>query len=360
MVCKIYNEYKLETGFKRRNVHAARDGVTWMISIREVARLAGVSPSTVSRVMNGTANVDEVKKQRVQKVILETGFKPNEAARTLYKKSAHLIGVIVPNIENPFFNEMAKAIEAEAYHRGYRLTLCSSNDDIEKEKNSIELLGRMNADGIILLTNEEEIFDEIAGARIPVVVLDRAVQHKNEVANITADNYGGGRKSIEYLLGLGCENIVAMRGPQNVSSGRDRYRGYLDVCRERGIKVQCVDCSYDYEEGLKKTEEILKMYPDTDGIIAANDMVAISAYKVLTRMGKNVPEDVQLIGFDNIKMSSLMTPELTTVAQPITEMGERAAQILIDHIEGKEVPQKNVFEVKLLGRETTKMKGEGR
>lgn len=331
-----------------------------MISIREVAKLAGVSPATVSRVMNGTANVDEVKKQRVLKVIQETGFKPNEAARTLYKKSAHLIGVIVPNIENPFFNEMAKAIEGKAYERGYRMTLCSSNDDIEKEKNSIELLGRMNADGIILLTNEEEIFEKIADAKIPVVVLDRMVRHKNEVASIIADNYEGGRITMEHMLCSGCENIVAMRGPQNVSSGRDRYRGYLDVCKERGVKAQYVDCTYDYEEGLKKTEEILKTFPDVDGIIAANDMVAISAFKVLTRHGKAVPEDVQLIGFDNIKISGLLTPELTTVAQPIARMGARAAQILIDHIEGKKVPQKNIFEVKLLNRETTKRKGEER
>lgn len=327
-----------------------------MISIREVARLAGVSPATVSRVMNGTANVDEEKKQRVQKVICETGFKPNEAARTLYKKSAHLIGVIVPNIENPFFNEMAKAIEAEAYERGYRLTLCSSNDDIEKEKNNIELLDRMNADGIILLTNEEEIFEKIADSRIPVVILDRAVQHKNEVASITADNYAGGRLSMEHMLEIGCKNIVAMRGPQNVSSGRARYKGYVDVCHERNVKVQYVDCLYDYENGLQKTEEILKVYPDVDGIIAANDMVAISAYKVLTRQGKKVPDDIQLIGFDNIIMSQLMTPELTTIAQPIRDMGVKSAQVLIDYIEGKEVPEKNVFEVKLIGRETTKRK----
>ncbi len=325
-----------------------------MISIREVASLAGVSPATVSRVINGTAKVDEIKKQRVQQVIAETGFKPNEAARTLYKKSAHLIGVIVPNIENPFFNEMAKAIENEAYERGYRLTLCSSNDDTEKEKNSIELLSRMNADGIILLTSEDEILEKVKDARIPVVVLDRTVKHKNEVASITSDNYEGGRLGMEHMLECGCKNIVAMRGPQNVSSGRDRFRGYLDVCKERDVKVQYVDCSYDYEDGLVRTEELLKQFPDVDGIIAANDMAAISAYKVLTRHGKKVPEDVQLIGFDNIMMSRLMTPELTTVAQPIAEMGAKAAQILIDHIEGKEVPQKNIFEVKLINRETTK------
>lgn len=325
-----------------------------MSSIREVAKLAGVSPATVSRVMNGTAKVDEEKKQRVESVIRETGFKPNEVARSLYKKSAHIIGVIVPNIENPFFNEMANAIENEAYNRGYRLTLCSSNDDIEKEKNNIDLLVRMNADGIILLTNEEEMFDQIKSAKIPVVVLDRAVKHSNEVACIQADHYAGGRMTMEHLLAAGCRRIVKMRGPQNVSSGRGRFKGYLDVCKEQGLSAEYLDCPYDYDEGIRRTEQLLEQYPDVDGIIAANDMVAISAYKVLHKHGKRVPEDVQLIGFDNIKISTLMTPELTTISQPISEMGERATQVLIDHIEGRKVTTENIFQVNLIQRETTK------
>ncbi len=325
-----------------------------MSSIREVAKLAGVSPATVSRVMNGTAKVDEEKKQRVEQVIRETGFKPNEVARSLYKKSAHIIGVIVPNIENPFFNEMAKAIEEEAYRKGYRLTLCSSNNNIEKEKNNIDLLGRMNADGIILLTNEEEIYEKIRDSKIPVVVLDREISNHNEVACIQANNYEGGRMTIEYLLQCGCKHIVNMRGPQVVSSGRGRFRGYLDVCKERGLEPMYVECSYDYEDGVEQTEKILELFPQVDGIIAANDMVAISAYKVLNKHGLRVPEDIQLIGFDNIKISQLMTPELTTIEQPIAEMGARATEILIDYIEGRKVKSEHVFQVALIERETTK------
>ena len=124
-----------------------------MTSIRDVAKLAGVSPSTVSRVMNGTAKVDEEKMQRVLNAISETGFKPNEVARSLFKKSSRIIGVIAPDIENPFFTEMARSIEGEAYARGYRMTLCYSENKPEKEKESIRMLSRMNADGIILMYN---------------------------------------------------------------------------------------------------------------------------------------------------------------------------------------------------------------
>ena len=123
-----------------------------MAGIRDVARLAGVSPSTVSRVMNGTAHVEEDKKQKVLAAIQETGFKPNELARALFKQSSKIIGVIVPNIENPFFNELAKAVEEEAYRNGYKILLCNSNNNTEKELLNIQMLGRMKADGVIIVT----------------------------------------------------------------------------------------------------------------------------------------------------------------------------------------------------------------
>lgn len=323
-----------------------------MVSIRDVARIAGVSPATVSRVMNETARVDEEKRQRVMNAIEETGFKPNEVARSLFKKSSRIIGMIVPNIENPFFNELAKSIEEETYLRGYRLTLCNSNNDLEKEKKNLSLLDRMNADGIILMTNQEKMEKEVHKCRIPVVMIDRQLDGGGESACIQSDHYSGGRLAMEYLISCGCRHIVQMRGPLKFSSARQRYQGYQDVCRERGIQEAVIDCQYDYEDGLRKAKEILVKFPQADGIIAANDMVAISVYKVLVREGIWIPQDIQLIGFDNISLSRLMTPELTTISQPIGEMGKAAVEALIDAVEGKQ-PGRKIFEVELIKRETT-------
>lgn len=323
-----------------------------MVSIRDVARIAGVSPATVSRVMNETARVDEEKRQRVMNAIQETGFKPNEVARSLFKKSSRIIGMIVPNIENPFFNELAKSIEEETYLRGYRLTLCNSNNDLEKEKKNLSLLDRMNADGIILMTNQEKMEKEVHKCRIPVVMIDRQLDGGGESACIQSDHYSGGRLAIEYLISCGCRHIVQMRGPLKFSSARQRYQGYQDVCRERGLQEAVIDCQYDYEDGLRKAKEILEKFPQADGIIAANDMVAIFVYKVLVREGYRIPQDIQLIGFDNISLSRLMTPELTTISQPIGEMGKAAVEALIDAVEGKQ-PVRKVFEVELIKRETT-------
>lgn len=324
-----------------------------MVSIRDVAKLAGVSPSTVSRVMNKTANVDSEKRMRVEKAILETGFKPNEVARSLYKKSSKLIGMIVPNIMNPFFNELAEAIERESDAMGFRLTLCNSNDDIEKEKRNLNLLDRMNADGIILMTNREETKEEITRCRVPVVMVDRQIEHSSEIACIESDHYQGGRMAAEHLYRCGCRKIVQLCGPQRFSSSRQRHQAYLDVCGEKGIEAVWMECGFSYEDGLNKAEELLERFPGADGIIAANDMVAISVYKVLHAHGIRVPRDIQLIGFDNITLSRLVTPEITTVAQPIAAMGRAAVRVLTEYIAGEAINCRNIFPVELIKRETT-------
>ena len=325
-----------------------------MISIREVAKKAGVSPATVSRVINGTAKVDPIKRELVLAVIDETGFKPNELARALSKRSSKIIGVIVPNIENAFFGELARAIEEEAYQNNYRILLCNSQNNTEKELLNIQTLNQLNADGIIIMTNSENLASQIGKCKIPFVILDREIEGLDEIACIEADHYKGGRLAMEHLLKCGCKNIVCMRGPQKYSSGQLRFKGYLDVCRENGLPEQWLDCDYDYEEGLRVTKELLEQYPDADGILACNDMVAIAAYKVLLEKGIRVPEDVQLMGFDNIRFSRLFAPEFSTVIQPIREMGTLAARVIVDYANGEPIRKENVFDVSLVERQTTK------
>lgn len=329
-----------------------------MASIREVAKLAGVSPATVSRVMNGTANVDDEKKQRVLQAISETGFVPNAVARSLFKKSAKIIGLIIPSITNPFFTQMASAIEKAADEHGYRLIFCNTGTDLEKEKSALTMLASMNADGIILTTSNDEIEPFVEQCNIPVVITDRLFKKKDTGNYIHCDHYQGGRIAMEHLLDCGCKNIVCVKGPQMISSAKARYDGYHDVCRERGISEKTIDCDYDFHAGLAMTEELLKLYPEVDGIIACNDMVAISIYKVLHKKNISVPDEIQLIGFDGIYLSDLFTPELTTVAQPIEEIGRKAAELIIHKDEKDIVEKEYIFPAALVMRETTKKKGD--
>ena len=171
-----------------------------MTSIRDVAKIAGVSPATVSRVMNGTANVNEEKRQRVEAAIEKTGFCPNELARALYKKSSKIIGVIVPDIENPFFSELAKAVEDEAFQNGYRMLLCSSGNNAEKEMQNIQMLVQMKADGVIIMTNSVDTGKVLKTCPVPVVLVDRTLQNVNEKAVVKSDHYKGGYLAAEHLV----------------------------------------------------------------------------------------------------------------------------------------------------------------
>ena len=327
-----------------------------MASIREVAKRAGVSPATVSRVINGTARVDEEKRERVEKAIEETGFRPNELARALYRKSSKIIGVIVPDIENPFFSELAKAIEKEAYEQEYRILLCNSDDQKEKELANLQMLAQLQADGVILMTNTGEKSQSYEAVSMPIVFVDRRLDEMGQTSVIEADHYAGGKLAAEHLIACGCRKITCIRGPQELSSGKKRYERYREVCRQHSMKERFVDSTYKYEDGAKAAEEVLRRYPDTDGIIACNDMTAVSVYKVLQKRGYRVPDDIQIIGFDGVKFGRFLTPELTTVAQPIKEMGKCAVQMILGTV--KELPRDREmkFPMMLIKGETTKNK----
>lgn len=328
-----------------------------MASIRDVAKLADVSPATVSRVLNGTANVAPETRDRVMQAIAQTEFVPNEVARSLFKKSARTIGLVIPSIRNPYFTQLAGIIDETANRNGYRLFLCNVGDDPEKERAAVQMLTAMNADGIIVAPAGGTIQEYIENCAIPVVAVDALFPSETVRAFVCCDYRQGGRLAMEHLLESGCENIVCIRGPQRIFSAKERYEGYRDVCRERAIAEQAVDCDYDFNAGLAMTEELLDKYPEVDGIIACNDIVAISTYKVLHKKRIPVPEQIQLVGFDDIYWSNLITPELTTIAQPIQAMAEQATELIINHIENQEKGAKFVFPVSLVVRETTKQKG---
>ena len=325
-----------------------------MINIREVARIAGVSPATVSRVINGTAKVSADKRARVLEAISQTDFVPNEVARSLFRKSAKLIGLIVPSITNPYFTQVASVIEQIAYDNGYRVFLCDARDDAEKEQAAIQSLVSMNADGIIIASAHEATAKYVDMCQIPVVALDTLFPTRNVTAYVCCDYYDGGRIATEYLLENGCKRIVCIKGPQRTISARGRYEGYRDVCRERGIAECTVDSDYDFHAGLAMTEQMLEQYPDVDGIVACNDVVALSIYKILHRRNISVPDQVQLIGFDDISWSSLFTPALTTISQPIEQMAARAMDLIIHPENTQEKGVEIVYPVQLTVRETTK------
>ncbi|MDO5338784.1 MAG: LacI family DNA-binding transcriptional regulator [Eubacteriales bacterium] len=322
-----------------------------MASIRDVAKIAGVSPATVSRVMNGTANVDAEKRQRVYDAIRKTGFVPNEVARSLFKKSAKLIGLIIPSITNPFFTELADAVEKAADESGFRVVYYNTDNNPEKEKNAVGMLKSMNADGIIITSNNEELIDVIDKSGMSVVMIDRNMSSESTYTLITSDHYYGGRLAAQCLIDSGCKDIVCIRGEQSISSARERFLGFSDVCTEKGLKIGCIDCEHDFTFEGDIVTAIMKVSPQADGVFACNDMMALSLYKQLTQKEIKVPQDISIVGFDNVMLSKLVTPEITTISQPIDKMGRMAVKL----ITGEQISQKAVvYKPELIKRETTK------
>lgn len=323
-----------------------------MISIREVAELAGVSPATVSRVINGTAKVAPEKKDRILKVIEETNFVPNELARSLYKKSTKLIGLVIPSLQNPYFTQLAGELSQAAEACGYHVFLCDVGTDPEKIKSALQMLMSKAVDGIVLAVSGPEVEAYLPQCTIPIVAVDCMERSEYVRASLYCDYYAGGRMAAEHLLDSGCRHMVCIKSDQNLFSARMRYQGYRDVCAQRGVEERTVDCDYDFQSGLTMTEELLKKYPDVDGILACNDIVAISTYKILHKKQIHVPEQIQLVGFDDIHLTRLMSPELTTVHQPIREMARRAVELLTE--EKRETTEEPiVFPVSLMKRETS-------
>lgn len=322
-----------------------------MASIRDVAKIAGVSPATVSRVMNGTANVDADKIQRVYEAIKQTGFVPNEVARSLYKKSAKLIGLIIPSITNLFFTELAGSVEEAADKSGFRVVYYNTDNNPDKEKMAVGMLKSMNADGIIITSNNEELIDVIDKSGLSVVMIDRNMSSESTYTLITSDHYYEGRLAAECLIDSGCKQIVCIRGEQSISSARERFSGFSDVCQENGMDACYIDCEHDFTFEGDIVAAIRDVSPKADGIFACNDMMTLSVYKQLTQKGIRVQQDISIVGFDDVMLSKLVTPEITTIAQPIDKMGRMAVKL----ITGEQISQNAVvYKPELIKRETTK------
>lgn len=327
-----------------------------MAGIRDVARRAGVSPATVSRVINGTTPVAADKRERVLRAIEEMGFVPNEVARSLFKKSSKTIGVIIPSIRNPYFTQLADVIDAAAKERGYRIVLYNVHHDLDQERAALQMLAAANADGVIVASNNEALQEELVNYQMPVVVVDALFQTRQVNAYLYCDYYQGGRLAAEHLTACGCRNLVCIRGVQGLYTAQARYEGYRDYCREHGLTEQVVECDYDFEAGLSMTEELLERFPQVDGIVACNDMVAISVYKILHKRNIAVPDQIQLVGFDDIHLASLISPELTTIHQPIDAMGRRAVEVILNEGHLPKEGRRQSFPVSLVPRETTRSK----
>ncbi|WP_178020055.1 substrate-binding domain-containing protein [uncultured Paenibacillus sp.] len=309
-----------------------------MATIKDVAEMAGVSIATVSRMINQNGYVSKKAEQRIMEAMERLDYEPL-IFRRLADHSMPTIALILPDITNPFFSELARAVEDICQQRGYTVFFCNSDNQDYKEKSYLEALRKRRIDGIIYASNylTQEELNKLGRENIPVVVLDRS-SDTQKCTLIRCNNYEGAQMAVKHLLDIGCRKIAHIYGPQEIVTAQERLNGYEDYVKSFSWYTPSLMAPghFQLEGGMQAVETLLLRHPDIDGIFAGNDFMAIGALKALHRKGIKVPDDIAVCGFDGIKLAEIIEPELTTIAQPIYEMGEKAARILIKQIEARD------------------------
>ncbi|WP_353854383.1 LacI family DNA-binding transcriptional regulator [Bacillus sp. Bos-x628] len=323
-----------------------------MSTIKDVAKAAQVSVATVSRVLNNTGYVHADTKARVTQAMQELNYFPNEVARSLFKRESRLIGLILPDITNPFFPQLARGVEDEIHAHGFRLLFGNSDEDHEKELAYLQTFKQNQVVGVIAVTNEPE--SELYNDHdLPVVFLDRTASN---APSVYADAKTGGKMAALELIKRGSRKITLLKGPAHLQTAQQRFKGALDVLTEKGVDFHLMStASFSFQEARKIATALFQLYPETDGIIASNDIVATAVMHEALRLGKPIPDELQIIGFDDIPQSELLFPSLSTIRQPAYEMGKEAAKLLIKAIQKQPIHQPVIqMPVSFIERETTR------
>ncbi|MCL6443016.1 MAG: LacI family transcriptional regulator [Alicyclobacillus sp.] len=327
-----------------------------MTRISDVAKLAGVSTATVSRVLSNAVRVSPDTRRRVLEAIEALDYQPNISARNLRKLETNTIIVVVPDITNMFFSRVLLGVQSLATSHGYQVLLGDTHNDIERERGFLNALKQKRADGMILLTARVSpwIIEEFS-SQYPIVLACEYIEGSH-IPTVSIDNISAARKATEHLIKLGHRRIGCILGPMNVVLNRDRLRGYEQALASSGIDIEPIliqEGDYSYESGYNLLLKLFAMRHPPTAVFAANDEMAIGVINAVRTLGMSVPRDVAVVGFDDIRLASIVSPALTTIAQPAFEIGYTAATILLDVIAGKDFVRKQVvLEDRLVIRES--------
>jgi len=301
-------------------------------TIKDIAQLAGVSYGTVSRVLNKQTGVNSKTKERVQKVIDEVGYRPNAIARSLVKKQSNTIALMVPDISHPFFGSMALAVDKEAYKRGFNTILCNTDYNLEIERKKMNFLLEKRVDGIIIKPALESSC-QFSNFNIPTVLISHS--HEGETSYIDIENIAGGKIAGDHLIDCGYKKIAFIGGYEDAASTQLRLKGLRKAMEDRNISFDDDLIrlgAYSIQSGYTGMADILAKGNIPDSVFCANDLIALGVLQKADECGLKVPEQLGVVGFDDILIASLPQIRLTTIRQPIDRMGVLATEMLIKTI----------------------------
>jgi LacI family transcriptional regulator len=327
-------------------------------TIKDVAALAGVSFTTVSHVLNDTRPVSADARRRVLAAVEEIGYLPSAVARSLRKSETKIVGVLVPNVNNPFFAELVVGVEECCRLAGYSVFLCNSDNDPKRQQQYMRTLLEKRIDGLLL----SSAGDAAALARIfklatvPSVTVDRLVPGAR-ADRVSVNNADGAYKAVKHLLDLGHRHIACISGPAEFEVTGERVDGWRRAQMDMGVTPDeslLIESDFSSAGGYEAARSLLRARSAMTALFASNDMMALGALRAAAEMGLKVPQQLSIVGFDDVELSSFVYPALTTVGCSIKELGREAARVLIDRIENPAAPLKDVLLTpRLVVREST-------
>jgi LacI family transcriptional regulator len=327
-------------------------------TLEDVARAAGVSLMTVSRAINGKPGVSDDVRQAIMLLASEIGYHPNQIARSLATSSTTTVGLVVPDNTNPFFAQIARGVEDTAYSQKYNIFLVNTAEDPAHEKVALDSLLQKGVDGLILCSSRLPVgaLEEEIGRFPAVVLLNRELKlPPPHTITINVNDQRGAQLALRYFLGKGRQHIAYLDGPPNSTSAKRRMIGYRDSLEEAGLPfdpqmVEC--CSPDTEGGRIATAALLARRKKIDAIYAFNDLVAIGAIQIAEEAGKKVPEDIAIIGVDDIPLATIVRPQITTLRVNLRHIGRLAMRTLLDTIDGGSSSTAILIEPQLVVRDS--------
>ncbi len=348
---KVIQKYNYQPGKKNRSN---------VVTVNDVAELAGVSKATVSRVLNNSNLVGEDTRKAVLEAIEELNFLPNMVARQLRKQATKLIGIILPDISNSFYSKVLKGIEEIAYNLEYDVVLMNTNYSEEREAKYLQTLMERRAQGFCFMCHrlDENKIKMLESLPLPYVLISRSVANYPQIPFVNIDNVSGSYDATKHLISLGHKKIAIIAGPPyDECSSLDRIEGYKKALEEANLLfrddyLKLGDFTFATAE--KVARELLELPDRPTAIFAISDETAIGAIKAANGLGYRIPEDISIMGFDNLEIASFYHPTISTIAQPMVEMGKKSAQILINIIEKRKDNEiQLILPHKLVIREST-------
>lgn len=306
-----------------------------MTTIQEVARRAGVSSATVSRVLNGNARVSAANRDRVRAAVAELAYRPNRVARSLRRQQTEIIGVIVSDIENPHFTQAVRAIEDAAYAEGFRVLLCNTDETPEKQREYLEMLEAERVPGVILVPADpgDPTIAHLLDHNIPIVAFDRRVGDPR-ADSVTADNRAAANAATRHLIDHGHTRIGFIGGLAHIQTGVERREGYRQAMQDSGLASTEASGSFRIAAAEEATGTLLAAHPDLTALVVANNLMTIGALRAVRAQGRRVPDDIGIVAIDDPAWSELVDPPITSLAQPVRQMANEAVSILIERLRG--------------------------